>query len=332
MIAAHPDDECLGAAGLLDSPGRHAVLHLTDGVPRDRRFWPARAPHGPAIYARQRRDEALRALSLAGVADDDVHSLGLVALELCYDLVDVSRAVARRIEQIAPQRIVTHAYEGGDPDHDAAAFAVAAARALLDAGGGHPVPPCFEMALYHGAAGRMVTGDFVPPDLGAHPEVTRELCADQLDTKRSMLRCFISQADVLRPFFSLRHERYRPAPRYDFSRPPHAGPLLYERTQLGAGPTGALWRELAGSAARQLALPAARPAGGARERGEQTRRPPPRAGASQPAATWARAARACRAATAARARRSAQQLNRAPIAFDRSHVEVDVPHPHSLQP
>ena len=275
VIAAHPDDECLGAATLLAGLGRRAVLHLTDGVPRERRYWPARAPHSASAYACQRRAEALRALSLVGVAADDVHDIGLVALELCYDLADIARALARRIDALSPGRIVTHAYEGGHPDHDAAAFAVAAACELL-AAEHRPVPPRFEMALYHGAAGRMVAGDFVPPLSSAHPEVARALSAGDLTRKRSMLRCFTSQADVLRPFLSLMHERYRPAPLYDFTRPPHAGPLLYERSQLGL--SGALWRDLARAASRQLtAAPAAT---AARERGEKARRSPPRAGSS----------------------------------------------------
>ena len=38
IVAAHPDDETVGAAGLLLSAGRAAVVHLTDGAPRDPRL------------------------------------------------------------------------------------------------------------------------------------------------------------------------------------------------------------------------------------------------------------------------------------------------------
>lgn len=50
-----------------------------------------------------------------------------------------------------------------------------------------------------------------------------------------------------------RHRQcFRPAPAYDFERPPHAGPLLYDA--LGRGLTGAHWRRLARSAPAALGL------------------------------------------------------------------------------
>ncbi|HLU67947.1 MAG TPA: PIG-L family deacetylase, partial [Kofleriaceae bacterium] len=59
VIAAHPDDETIGAAALLTTFDRCAVVHLTDGVPRDRAFWPGRAPASAEGYAARRRAEAL---------------------------------------------------------------------------------------------------------------------------------------------------------------------------------------------------------------------------------------------------------------------------------
>ena len=71
-----------------------------------------------------------------------------------------------------------------------------------------------------------------------------------------MVACHATQARVLAPF-PLGPERFRSAPRYDFSRPPHPGPLHYERADSGAtwGIDGARWRAEATAAARRLGLP-----------------------------------------------------------------------------
>ena len=57
-----------------------------------------------------------------------------------------------------------------------------------------------------------------------------------------MLACFRTQADILSRFDPV-VERLRPAPAYDFTQPPHPGPLNYETW--GWALTGARWRQLA---------------------------------------------------------------------------------------
>jgi hypothetical protein len=98
------------------------------------------------------------------------------------------------------------------------------------------------MALYHGAGGGFVAGDFVA-DRGS---ICCALAPAELHRRHAMLACFASQRARLAPFVPLVHERYRLAPTYDFSCPPHAGPLLYER--LGFPTSGGTWRELAARA------------------------------------------------------------------------------------
>jgi hypothetical protein len=67
-----------------------------------------------------------------------------------------------------------------------------------------------------------------------------------------MFECFSSQAKVLRGF-DIAVERFRRAPRYDFTRPPHEGPLHYER--LGWPLTGAAFRRAAAAARREMETP-----------------------------------------------------------------------------
>ena len=245
ILAAHPDDETLGASSLLAVPGC-AVIHLTDGAPADPRL---RAPGWQASrleYALARRGELLEALGLAGVPPARIHALGAADQGAVDGLVPLARALARLLEALRPARLVTHAYEGGHPDHDAAALVARGACGIL-ARGGAPAPRLFEMACYHGGPGRLVPFEFLP---GTAKVRTRRLDGAARRRKQEMLARFASQRDVLGWFPVLDAERYRRAPPADFSRPPHPGPLWYERLGFGASPER--WRSLAVHALRAL--------------------------------------------------------------------------------
>src|SRR5690242_14956296 len=81
VVAAHPDDEAIGAGGLLQRLPGASVVHVTDGAPRDPSFLPEGLAKDRAEYAALRRDEAARALALAGIPADRVRSLGIVDQE-----------------------------------------------------------------------------------------------------------------------------------------------------------------------------------------------------------------------------------------------------------
>ena len=85
----------------------------------------------------------------------------------------------------------------------------------------------------------MVAGHFID-DGGS---IRRTLAPAELARRRAMLACFETQRQTLAPFVPLAHERFRPAPTYDFSLPPHEGPLHYE--QLGFPTSGEAWRDFA---------------------------------------------------------------------------------------
>lgn len=251
VIAAHPDAESAGAASLLTTLPECAVLHLSDGVPQDRSLWASGAARSRDGYSSQRRGEALRAMRIAGLEPTDVHCLGLVDQELMLHLADLARELVRWMIALGPELVITHAYEGGHPDHDAAAFAVAAARDLL-LRSGQRAPMLLEMALYHGSSGELTVGQFVASDDVGPPQIQCAFRGSALERKHEMLRCFESQGNKLAPFFALEYERFRPAPRYDFSAPPHFGPLYYE--QLGMPVEGETWRALAARARGELSL------------------------------------------------------------------------------
>jgi N-acetylglucosamine malate deacetylase 2 len=243
VVAAHPDDETIGAGVLLSRLQDPWVLHVTDGAPRDPRFiWKFQGE--PEDYARTRRKELEAAMVLAGIGPDRLRCLGHADLEVAFSMPRLARELAEVFRELAPEMVVTHPYEGGHPDHDSLAFAVRAAARLMD----NP-PEIVEMSSYHAGAQGMATGRFL-----SHPEVeeTRlELTAGERALKERMLAAFETQSDILKSFLPPGDEVFRPAPAYDFTRPPHEGPLQYELS--GFPMTGERWRELARAAAAQSA-------------------------------------------------------------------------------
>lgn len=221
VIAAHPDDEVVGATSLLLRAERAAVVHVTDGAPRD----PAHRPGHPdrTAYARLRRREALAALAVAGVAPGDAIALPAVDQEAVDALAPLARELAALVASRSPRLVVTHAYEGGHPDHDATALATRAALVLLRRRTGDG-PRLLEMTGYHLDGGRLVTGAFTG---GGPRAVHHRLRPGEREAKRRMLDAHGSQRAVL-SMFGVDEERFRVAPPvWPWARP-HAGTLHYE--------------------------------------------------------------------------------------------------------
>jgi N-acetylglucosamine malate deacetylase 2 len=229
IIAAHPDDETIGASAVLCNCADVVVVHVTDGAPRDVRWLPADATNRHA-YMTMREQEAERALGNIGAQRI---ALGFDDQEVVYDLAALTMVIASVLADVRPNVIVTHAYEGGHPDHDAVAVAVAKARARL-----RTSVQVFEMALYHGRNGMLNVGRFLDDDA----QLRYRLRPHELASRHELLATYASQQHVLAPFFGIEHELYRPAREYDFTRPPHEGPLYYET--LGMAPDPAVWRTL----------------------------------------------------------------------------------------
>jgi LmbE family N-acetylglucosaminyl deacetylase len=235
LIAAHPDDETIGLGGTLPRLGDLRILHVTDGAPRDGRDAAAHGFATLADYAAARRAELAAALRLAGQDPARAETLGIPDQDAALHLPALAAAILDRLRSWRPALVITHPYEGGHPDHDATAFA--AALACRRAGG----PALVEMTSYHAAPSGIATGRFLPAE--GCPEVTLPLDDATRDMKRRMLACFASQAATLGQFEVPPEERLRPAPAYDFARPPHPGQLFYERFPWGM--TGARFRDLA---------------------------------------------------------------------------------------
>jgi LmbE family N-acetylglucosaminyl deacetylase len=247
VLAAHPDDETVGLGGQFARFDRVVLALLTDGAPRRGEDARRAGFPNPSAYARARRAELRCALRAAGHQGAQVYELGFADQEASFHLVDAAEGVADLLQIVAPDVLITHPYEGGHPDHDAAAFAAAAACRLLDRRG-LGAPALIEMASYHARGEDMVSGVFLPAERAV---TTCVLTPEQRDSKARMIASHKSQQSVLAAF-PLEIERFRAAPAYDFTAPPHAGPLHYERHDWGID--GARWRHNAAQALAEMEL------------------------------------------------------------------------------
>lgn len=246
FVVAHPDDEVIGAGGSLLSHFREShVVHVTDGAPTNMVDAQQAGFETRSDYAQARRQEAVAALALAGVAEDRIIELRVADQQSSYQLVHIASRLAELFDKLKSELVITQPYEGGHPDHDATAFAVHYARTLLDENA--TAPQLFEMTSYHLREERVVYSDFLPHD-GFSP-LTFALTDPQKNLKRRMFDCFQTQREVLR-WFPIEVERFRPAPAYDFTQPPHAGRLHYELFNWGV--TKDDWLRLARQASEFL--------------------------------------------------------------------------------
>lgn len=248
VVVAHPDDETIGLGGRLPHLRGAVLIHVTDGAPRDLRDARAAGFATREQYAQARREELRQALAVAGIEMCQERMLDFIDQEASLDLVALAERLADIFQGIDPSVVLTHPYEGGHPDHDATAFAVHAACRLLERE--HLMPPAIlEFTSYHDCNGRICTGDFLSRvDVSERKLVLAET---EREHKRRMIECFATQQKMLQQF-AVEAECFRPAPRYDFTHPPHAGRLHYER--LNWDMTGTRWCALANEANHQLGL------------------------------------------------------------------------------
>ncbi len=224
LVFAHPDDEMVGLGARIGRYGGGCLAHATDGAPRNEQDSRAHGFANCCDYAAGREAELAKALEMAGIPDMERVSFGIPDQEASLALVDLTRRILALIEARQPEVILTHPYEGGHPDHDACAFAVrhAVSACLGCTGDG---PQIIECAFYHAGGSGIETGSFLPGP-GDPPEVTYDLTPEEQARKRALMQCFSTQTETL-SYFSLAQERFRIAPHYDFTRPPHSGPAFY---------------------------------------------------------------------------------------------------------
>jgi len=246
IIAAHCDDEVIGMGAQLPKLPRVKLLHVTDGSPRSLCDAKRLGYDSRESYASERRKEFHAALDLAGIPASESFTLCFVDQEVSFHMVELATSIARIIQELKPEVIVTHPYEGGHPDHDSTALGVHMASRLMEMQDIVP-PGIVEMTSYHNCGGTMAVSDFLPKN--TQPIVTVPLKDEEISFKQRLFGCFVTQQMVLK-WFEIAVERFRPAPQYDFTQPPHEGALYYDLFDWGV--TSVQWVTLAREALATL--------------------------------------------------------------------------------
>lgn len=230
VVVAHADDETIALGARMGRFREAHFVHVTDGAPRDEVDSRAHGFRKLDDYRKARKRELASMFAEAGMHRASWECLDFRDQEASLNLTEITRQVAKRIRDRSPEIIMTHPYEGGHPDHDACAFAVHHAVALNRVrGGGRPL--IIEAAFYHAGPNGFDSGTFLNQD-GAMPEISYELSDAERERKHKLVECFTSQSETLKGFGD-EIERFRMAPIYNFTRPPHGGKLLYEHYPWG---------------------------------------------------------------------------------------------------
>jgi LmbE family N-acetylglucosaminyl deacetylase len=248
LIAAHPDDETIGAGVLLARRPNFRIVHVTDGSPLNPSDALAAGCPSRAAYGTARRREAIDAMAAAGIPADAITNLHFTDQQAAFHLEELTRRILAVIDQIKPEVVLTHAYEGGHPDHDSVALACHLARCSTPPGGAFFL--C-EFTGYHARQGTMEIYEFLGNS--SQREFAYSLDQEEREIKIRMLEKFTTQIRTLQPFVCPEMEKFRLAPQYDFTRPPHAGRLWYENFNWGVD--GATWREMASQTLNKILHP-----------------------------------------------------------------------------
>lgn len=222
MLVAHPDDEVIAFGALMQRMKKAVVVFATDGAPRDQHFW---KDHGSReAYAEIRRREAQAALEIVGAEPVFLAQrveAGLTDQELFRCLPQAVKSFEDVVAQISPDCLLTLAYEGGHPDHDACCF-------ISWQLGRRRKFPVWESPLYHRHSdGSGVVQRFPRP---TGEEVAIPVSGAELEKKLQMFHTYKSQKLTL-DGFQPEIEQFRPIVDYDFTRPPLPWKLNYELWQ-----------------------------------------------------------------------------------------------------
>lgn len=197
IVAAHADDEVIGAGARLAALRDVAFVHVTDGSPRKLADANAAGFSTREAYAKARRHEFHAALVRVGHAGALADCLNVADQEAALHIGDVGLRVAEHIAAFKPDVVLTHAYEGGHPDHDATAAAVHIACQLLRRSG-KATPALVEFPCYRLRDGVFTRGEFLCAD--GQRQIRLRLTASETALKRELMGCYVTQRETLAAF------------------------------------------------------------------------------------------------------------------------------------
>lgn len=219
ILCPHPDDEVVGASAAIGraraSGAEVQAAFLTNGVPAIEKFWPwQRTGHTQRVAQRWAEAESAARMVGFGIAlRQDIPTRTLKSW-----LSETRAAIAAAIARTNADALWTPAFEGAHQDHDAANCLAASFAGRL---------PVWEFAEYNNGAGRTLSQEFFAPN---GTETVLELTGAEMAAKRVAMTLYASERGNLGHIKAAR-EAFRKLPAYDYTKPPHAGVLFYQRFQ-----------------------------------------------------------------------------------------------------
>jgi LmbE family N-acetylglucosaminyl deacetylase len=215
VLIPHPDDEVVGCgvalARAVATGARVYGLYLSHGCLARETLWPWQRGSYATFVARRMEEAAVAAdfLGLTMVGANFERS----AREIWPQLDHAEEEVRQALRECAPDVVWAPAYEGGNPDHDGL-------NALASTLHGVAV---WEFAEYHFANGKAEANSFLAP---RDDEIILTLSDEEKAMKRAALKLYKSERGNLSAMKTVQ-ESFRPLKAYDYTRPPHEGPLWY---------------------------------------------------------------------------------------------------------
>lgn len=206
ILVAHPDDESIGCGGLVQRMREAAIFLCTDGAPHIPAVWIGKGFRTREAYAEARYKEIQDVIKLGKVKHREFMT-GVADQQLHEKLPIVLKYLSAHIDSEKPNAILTHAYEGGHPDHDCCSFLASIVSKRFSV-------PAYEMPFYwKSPAGPLVFQKFMNPSPN---DFSLDLSETEIIVKKKMFQAHRTQSAVLADF-DLSREFFRLQPEYDYS-------------------------------------------------------------------------------------------------------------------
>lgn len=233
FVVASPGDEVAGAGVWISRrsrPGDVFILHITTGCTAPLR----------SEQATVRRSEVHQALAMIRIPSRNCSYIPIESESAHHHFAEVVEAIEQSIADCCPSLLITHAYEGGHPDCDAASLATAAAIHQRFAS----MPKVLEFPLCHADCdGTMVGGEFLNDATWPASEIVLPSPCE-LAMKKRVLGAYRFQREKWNALPE-GPEVFRPLPPYDYTRSPHCWPVWYETSTRERRTTMSQWLESA---------------------------------------------------------------------------------------
>jgi|GEM_PF-1205784 len=219
-LFAHQDDELLAMNKLILDVKAGTDVHvvwITDG--------------GKSANPARRQQESRKVMKLVGVPEQNLHFLGFPDQESHHYLREAYKQVVALQQDNTFAQVVSPAYEGGNIDHDVAAFLAAQLAGLSPS---HPIH--IDYPLYNRYHGYRRVGIFLP----GHESEAHYLTMDNetRNVVKTAIKEYRSERIPLWLMFLVADKQafldhgapYRLSPAYDFRQRPSDEPCDYEKS------------------------------------------------------------------------------------------------------